>query len=65
MYRPLSPHLLIYKPQFSSVFSIFHRATGVILALAIFFSIFLADVLHNISFYPIYILTCYLNTSLV
>jgi succinate dehydrogenase / fumarate reductase cytochrome b subunit len=33
--RPLSPHLQIYKPQFSSVTSIFHRFTGVILYFAI------------------------------
>jgi succinate dehydrogenase / fumarate reductase cytochrome b subunit len=26
--RPLSPHLLIYRPQISSVLSIFHRFTG-------------------------------------
>jgi succinate dehydrogenase / fumarate reductase cytochrome b subunit len=26
--RPLSPHLQVYKPQMSSVTSIFHRATG-------------------------------------
>ncbi|MDX2028208.1 MAG: succinate dehydrogenase, cytochrome b556 subunit [Alphaproteobacteria bacterium] len=30
--RPLSPHLQIYKPQISSVLSIFHRMTGVALA---------------------------------
>ena len=27
--RPLSPHLLIYRPQLTSVLSISHRATGV------------------------------------
>lgn len=27
--RPLSPHLQIYKPQITSVMSIFHRITGV------------------------------------
>ncbi len=26
--RPISPHLQVYKPQMSSVTSIFHRATG-------------------------------------
>ena len=26
--RPLSPHLTIYKPQFTSVLSILHRITG-------------------------------------
>jgi succinate dehydrogenase / fumarate reductase cytochrome b subunit len=29
--RPLSPHLQIYRPQFTSVLSITHRATGVAL----------------------------------
>ena len=27
--RPLSPHLTIYRPQFTSVLSIMHRITGV------------------------------------
>ena len=27
--RPLSPHLTIYRPQFTSVMSILHRITGV------------------------------------
>jgi succinate dehydrogenase / fumarate reductase, cytochrome b subunit len=30
--RPLSPHLQIYKPEFTSVLSIAHRLTGVALA---------------------------------
>ena len=30
--RPLSPHLFIYKPQITSVLSIIHRATGVLLS---------------------------------
>ncbi len=30
--RPLSPHLQIYKPQITSVLSIFHRFTGMALA---------------------------------
>ena len=29
--RPLSPHLQIYKPQLTSVLSVTHRATGLIL----------------------------------
>jgi succinate dehydrogenase / fumarate reductase cytochrome b subunit len=32
--RPLSPHLQIYRPQLTSVLSIFHRATGIGLAVA-------------------------------
>ena len=35
MQRPLSPHLQIYKPQLTSVLSIMHRFTGVILSLGI------------------------------
>ena len=31
--RPLSPHIQIYKPQLTSVLSITHRATGVLLCL--------------------------------
>lgn len=31
--RPLSPHLQIYKPQITSVLSITHRGTGLVLAL--------------------------------
>ncbi len=30
--RPLSPHLQIYRPQMTSVLSIVHRMTGVVLA---------------------------------
>ncbi len=30
--RPLSPHLQVYRPQFTSMLSILHRLTGVILA---------------------------------
>lgn len=32
--RPLSPHLSIYRPQITSTLSIFHRATGVFMALS-------------------------------
>jgi succinate dehydrogenase / fumarate reductase cytochrome b subunit len=31
--RPMSPHLQIYRPQMTSMLSIFHRLTGVGLAL--------------------------------
>lgn len=33
--RPLSPHLTIYKPQITSILSIFHRASGVFLSIGI------------------------------
>ncbi|EHQ53220.1 MULTISPECIES: succinate dehydrogenase, cytochrome b556 subunit [Ectothiorhodospira] len=32
--RPLSPHLQVYRPQMTSVLSILHRITGVILSVA-------------------------------
>lgn len=31
--RPLSPHLSLYKPQLTSILSIFHRISGTMLAL--------------------------------
>lgn len=31
--RPLSPHLQVYRPQWTSVLSILHRITGVLLSL--------------------------------
>lgn len=34
--RPLSPHLQVYKPQLTTVLSITHRGTGVLLALGAF-----------------------------
>jgi len=34
--RPLSPHLQIYRPQITSVLSILHRISGVILSIGIF-----------------------------
>lgn len=34
--RPLSPHLTIYKPQISSMLSIAHRGTGVVLYIGAF-----------------------------
>lgn len=33
--RPLSPHLQIYRPQYTMVLSILHRATGVVLAIGL------------------------------
>lgn len=34
--RPLSPHLQVYKPQITSVMSILHRATGLLICLGLF-----------------------------
>jgi succinate dehydrogenase / fumarate reductase cytochrome b subunit len=33
--RPISPHLTIYRPQFTSVLSILHRITGIGLMVAV------------------------------
>ena len=33
--RPLSPHLQVYRPQITSVLSISHRLTGIVLSLGI------------------------------
>lgn len=38
--RPLSPHLQVYKPQITSVLSIFHRFTGIALSAGIPFLLF-------------------------
>jgi succinate dehydrogenase / fumarate reductase cytochrome b subunit len=63
MSRPLSPHLFIYKPEISSLFSVFHRATGIFLTLGILFFICLIQIfLYNITYYPIYFLVSYLDT---
>jgi len=37
--HPLSPHLTVYKPQLTSVLSIFHRITGVVLCLVLTLSL--------------------------
>ena len=31
-HRPISPHLQVYRPQLTSVLSIAHRATGIVLS---------------------------------
>jgi succinate dehydrogenase / fumarate reductase cytochrome b subunit len=31
--RPISPHLQVYSPQLTSILSIFHRGTGIFLAI--------------------------------
>lgn len=38
--RPLSPHLGIYRPQISSVLSIFHRVASVISLIGLLFGVF-------------------------
>jgi succinate dehydrogenase / fumarate reductase cytochrome b subunit len=31
--RPLSPHLQVYRPQLTSILSVLHRGTGIVLAI--------------------------------
>lgn len=63
MSRPLSPHIFIYKPQISSLFSVFHRATGILLSLGLLFFVFFIELFsYNLSFYSIYSLAFYLDS---
>lgn len=50
-YRPLSPHLQIYKPQITSVLSILHRMTGMALAVG---AVMLSLWLYCIAFMPVW-----------
>jgi succinate dehydrogenase / fumarate reductase cytochrome b subunit len=53
--RPLSPHLLVYKPQLTSVFSIFHRISAGVL-LSVFILLISFFYCHNLylSFFTFY-----------
>ena len=51
-FRPLSPHLQIYKPQLTSVLSITHRLTGVVLSFGILlFTCWIVSLGYNMAFY--------------
>jgi succinate dehydrogenase cytochrome b556 subunit len=64
--RPLSPHIFIYKPQISSLFSVFHRTSGIILALGILFFIFFIEFFsYYISYFSIYSFASFLDSSFV
>ena len=45
--KPLSPHLSIYKPQITSVLSIFHRISGVALFFGLIMLLWAAIILLN------------------
>lgn len=52
--RPLSPHLQIYKPQLTSVLSIIHRITGVVLSiLSLFIPLTLLSVALGVDYFNI------------
>ncbi|MDE0308824.1 MAG: succinate dehydrogenase, cytochrome b556 subunit [Acidiferrobacterales bacterium] len=46
--RPVSPHIQIYRPQLTSVMSILHRITGVVLAFgAVLIALWLSAIAYN------------------
>jgi succinate dehydrogenase / fumarate reductase cytochrome b subunit len=65
IYRPPSPHLPIYKPQFSSVLSVSHRVTGIVLSLGLLFVLLtLKFSAHSVGVFRIYLICRYFNTFL-
>ena len=59
--RSLSPHLRSYKPQITSVISIFHRITGSVLALLLLCSPICVNLVGSfLSFRVVYVLFAYL-----
>lgn len=61
--RPLSPHLQIYRPQLTSVLSIFHRITGIGLALGMpVFVLWLVAVAQGLETFSLF--SSYANTLL-
>nr|NP_066472.1 succinate:cytochrome c oxidoreductase subunit 3 [Rhodomonas salina]AAG17743.1 succinate:cytochrome c oxidoreductase subunit 3 [Rhodomonas salina] len=56
--RPLAPHLLVYKPQLTSIFSIFHRISAgilfVVFTILLFLSYCFDYYLNFFSFYFIF-----------
>jgi succinate dehydrogenase / fumarate reductase cytochrome b subunit len=61
--RPISPHLTIYKPQISSVLSIYHRMTGLLLVATLSMFLFMTKVatLH-VRIYSLYYISYYVNS---
>lgn len=63
--RPLSPHLTVYKPQLTSLLSIFHRVSGTVLATTAIGSIFALKLCAvHLNTYPIYWLAFLLCSQL-
>lgn len=52
--RPISPHLTIYLPQISSISSILHRFSGLILILSLFICIFFNNLINNYYFFNLF-----------
>lgn len=63
IFRPISPHLQIYKPQLTSILSIFHRMSGILLTMALFFILFLIKYATTFSvFLPMPLMANILNS---
>ncbi len=62
MYRPLSPHIFIYKAQLNTINSVLHRFTGIYLSLFLILLIIkLKFIFYHINIYLIYFICFYLN----
>jgi succinate dehydrogenase / fumarate reductase cytochrome b subunit len=68
--RPLSPHLVVYKPQITSVFSIFHRVSGsslslffILIIILLYFNFFFVNHFDFYSFMINYINFTYIVAS--
>lgn len=60
--RPISPHLGIYQPQLTSMLSIFHRITGIILVMCITLPFFLQKLyINHIDLYEVYYIISMVN----
>jgi succinate dehydrogenase / fumarate reductase cytochrome b subunit len=57
--RPLSPHLTVYKAEYSSMLSIYHRVTGCLLALCLL----LLGLIYKLQAYNIEYFLILVNTS--
>jgi len=61
--RSLSPHLYVYKPQITSVVSIFHRITGSLLAIIFLCTSIIVNLLGSFLsfnlFYSLFVILCF------
>jgi succinate dehydrogenase / fumarate reductase cytochrome b subunit len=55
--RPLSPHLTVYKAEYSSMLSIYHRVTGILLAVCLL----LIGLVYKIQAYNVEYFSLFLN----
>lgn len=58
--RPLAPHLYSYKPQITSLFSIFHRISGFFLSFCLFLSSFYFIFVSSFISFRIFFIVIYL-----